>query len=681
MPCHHRKETATPPSDGDRLPVIFSSLRAAHNRQLDQLDAAARKVLLDSYRRLKPELVAKLKALDEAGLGETFTAQHLALIQFQITDALATWAPAAAAALTVLTDQAATFGATTAIAEVADLERRFVDAEAAARIAAVPPIIPVDQVARIGDAQNLLLNKFADEAVNGTVQDATQLPGIADKLAESVALGESIPKAAKRLGQALDAEAWKLKRIARTEIAQAANDSHEAQIEGLAIAFPDMGLKKQWSAATCDPRTCPVCQELDGQVVGYDADFVYLDPAGKRSWRGKAPPQHPNCRCRVNAYRAEWAVKPAKAPPKHHPRRRRKESRMAQKSAPGREVKNLPLSEFKMLDEAAGTFTGYAAVYGNIDSYGDIIQPGAFKDWLAAAQRAGKKIPILWQHDSEEVIGVCAPADLEEDAHGLRVKKATLVLSVQRAAEARDLMLVEAIDSLSIGYSVDEKATPPKGHPARRFLVKLTLWEFSPVTFPANPLAAITGAKGKPPAGKAADFATTLDLNQREESLWERRWALSSALGQVIGSALCDRELARDDAMALVETSLEQFGEAMLAWFSDALDLEEAERAADQKAGAKPGTKAGKTISAATLKAIDEAMGCYDKGTELHAVGRKKLAALIGKKDEDTPDDGGDAGDDTPDDETDSTKAMAGLVDEMKATNFWADVRPPRINK
>jgi phage head maturation protease len=38
--------------------------------------------------------------------------------------------------------------------------------------------------------------------------------------------------------------------------------------------------------------------------------------------------------------------------------------------------KSFPL-EVKELDDA-GTFVGFASVYGNVDSYGDIVMPGAF---------------------------------------------------------------------------------------------------------------------------------------------------------------------------------------------------------------------------------------------------------------------------------------------------------------
>jgi phage head maturation protease len=38
--------------------------------------------------------------------------------------------------------------------------------------------------------------------------------------------------------------------------------------------------------------------------------------------------------------------------------------------------------EIKSFDDEAGTFEGYGAVFGNVDSYGDIIVKGAFANHL-----------------------------------------------------------------------------------------------------------------------------------------------------------------------------------------------------------------------------------------------------------------------------------------------------------
>ena len=53
-------------------------------------------------------------------------------------------------------------------------------------------------------------------------------------------------------------------------------------------------------------------------------------------------------------------------------------------------------AEFKFADGGeAGTFEGYASVYGNQDSHGDVVEPGAFKEHLGRAQGAeGERNPL-----------------------------------------------------------------------------------------------------------------------------------------------------------------------------------------------------------------------------------------------------------------------------------------------
>ena len=142
--------------------------------------------------------------------------------------------------------------------------------------------------------------------------------------------------------------------------------------------------------------------------------------------------------------------------------------------------------EVKQLDEEAGTFEGYAAVFGGQpDSYGDIIESGAFAKTL---QERGKRVKILWQHDIKEPIG--KPLELREDALGLWVK-AKLSLGVQRARELLSLMKDGVISELSIGYDA-VKAPVEAGV---RHLKEVGLWDISPVVFAAKPEAIITNVK------------------------------------------------------------------------------------------------------------------------------------------------------------------------------------------
>lgn len=140
--------------------------------------------------------------------------------------------------------------------------------------------------------------------------------------------------------------------------------------------------------------------------------------------------------------------------------------------------------EVKDVDEEEGTFTGYASTFSkHPDSYGDIVDPGAFKKTL---QERGNRIKILWNH--MEPIG--KPLELTEDEKGLLVK-GKLSLGVQRAREVLSLMRDGVITEMSIGYNT-MKETWEDGI---RHLQEVRLWDVSPVIFAANPEALIIGVK------------------------------------------------------------------------------------------------------------------------------------------------------------------------------------------
>jgi phage head maturation protease len=64
----------------------------------------------------------------------------------------------------------------------------------------------------------------------------------------------------------------------------------------------------------------------------------------------------------------------------------------------------------------AGTFVGMASVYGNKDLGGDVVEAGAFTKTL---NDKNGEVPILWQHDMREPIGM---GKLTDSADGLQIK-------------------------------------------------------------------------------------------------------------------------------------------------------------------------------------------------------------------------------------------------------------------
>lgn len=147
--------------------------------------------------------------------------------------------------------------------------------------------------------------------------------------------------------------------------------------------------------------------------------------------------------------------------------------------------------------DAEGRFSGYLAVFGNRDSYGDTIRKGAFKNTLRDHAAKGRKVVILWQHRWDMPLGVFDV--LKEDDTGLYVEGQLLIGDVRQAAEAHALMKAGAITGMSIGFETVAYKVDKDGN---RELTEVRLWEGSIVTFPANDEARIDAVKSALEAGE-----------------------------------------------------------------------------------------------------------------------------------------------------------------------------------
>ncbi len=147
-----------------------------------------------------------------------------------------------------------------------------------------------------------------------------------------------------------------------------------------------------------------------------------------------------------------------------------------------------------------GTFTGYASIFGNKDSYNDIVQKGAFTNSLK-----DRKVKLLWQHKSSEVIGVFT--EVYEDEKGLFVK-GKLFLDVQKGKEAHAILKGGGLDGISIGYRTTKTEYDEENN--IKYLKEVELYEASLVTFPANETATVMDVKKEEKPQISIDDVATL---------------------------------------------------------------------------------------------------------------------------------------------------------------------------
>lgn len=148
------------------------------------------------------------------------------------------------------------------------------------------------------------------------------------------------------------------------------------------------------------------------------------------------------------------------------------------------------------------SFEGYGAVFGNMDAYGDVIEPGSFAAYLSDAQNEKQAWPSMllqhggWGMTAEDMMPAGVWTDLAEDGKGL--KSAGTLADIEKSRDAYTLMKMKprpAIDGLSIGYYAREWAERSKPEDPRRRLKRIDLVEISLVTFPANGKARVSGVK------------------------------------------------------------------------------------------------------------------------------------------------------------------------------------------
>lgn len=183
-----------------------------------------------------------------------------------------------------------------------------------------------------------------------------------------------------------------------------------------------------------------------------------------------------------------------------------------------------------------GQFVAYASVFGNVDSYGDIVVKGAFAEDLDRWEKSGNAIPLLFGHnmvDPDLNIGHVVSA--EEDEIGLKVT-AQLDLENPKSKQVYRMLKGKRINQMSFAYDVIDGApvkSPDSDEDDVYEIRKLKLYEVSVVTVGANAETEILAVKTMPTVADrvVADIKAGRVLSAKNES--ELRSA-HEALGRVL---------------------------------------------------------------------------------------------------------------------------------------------------
>ncbi len=166
-------------------------------------------------------------------------------------------------------------------------------------------------------------------------------------------------------------------------------------------------------------------------------------------------------------------------------------------------------------DAEEGTFEGHAAIFGKLNSFGEIVIPGAFKKTIK--NRSKHKVRMLRQHQQSSIIGVWE--ELREDSEGLFVR-GKLLTEIQAAKETLILLKAKALDGLSIGFrTILEEFDHKKKHIN---LLEIDLFEISLVAIPSQAAAVVTSVRAMSPE----EITTKRDL---EVALREAGFSVSTS--------------------------------------------------------------------------------------------------------------------------------------------------------
>ena len=215
------------------------------------------------------------------------------------------------------------------------------------------------------------------------------------------------------------------------------------------------------------------------------------------------------------------------------------------------------------LNEHVDGFSGYASTFWVADSYGTAMAPGSFKKSI---RERGDKIPVLWNHNSDDAVG--KHISIKEDRKGLAVD-----VGIADDGAAGTVLLKRLRFGVPLGMSfgfqriksragTDDDPIDLSFLPAGTKKSEIEIytenayWESSAVTFPANVAATIDTIRSDQEIESLAALSQTLeDLRSGDLDPEDERWTLLQDLVAALNERIEPEPDPEEDATPLPEVN------------------------------------------------------------------------------------------------------------------------------
>lgn len=312
-------------------------------------------------------------------------------------------------------------------------------------------------------------------------------------------------------------------------------DSREAESESntqVSFAARGAAIARVFEGVAVDAwiiASSPSPQSVDRFVAG-GADFVVVDPGKETVLRQAAKDNRPPGTADLIE---AWYLSPPIIP---------KDSRKSVMSTTKLAIINMK-ADVERTESPTGqiVYKGYPSVFNVVDSYGEVVMPGAFADAVKAYDADASPMSVYYAHNmnSDPDLNVGYAKTLTEDGHGLLAEWVFDSADNPKAATAERLVKSGRIREMSFAFQVtDHEIGMKDGNPVV-FLKKLDLLEISICPVGVNREALIIGAKAAHEIRAKADIdeaVTETDEELIEEDALKEVAADLAAINELVAA-------------------------------------------------------------------------------------------------------------------------------------------------